>query len=535
MKTRIIITLVLSLSFLIGCGSHPTTPLLTPVPTSGPVIDSLSNQTLSIMNYYKIFGHGFGDYTNGKLFLNGKETAMGGWLDTLISFDVPTGTRSGTLWITSSGAKSNEYPYKVSEIPYIINYTKNTCKLFLSDTVNIIGDFWSKVDNNRKIEFVYWSTLGNKYTVVLNPVQWKDTVVSAVLPKIETLTSPAFNQFQIILSGTQSGANRSSSIDIFLEPMPVLSSVPDFISEIGMITSVNVNYAGMCDAQIFFNNKPVAANSSNKTNYTFTITPDMVSGDVMAIVDNRIQTNKIPLTIVQNPVIDSIRPLNGTTGDKITIYGKNFGALQSSSSIYIPDFSLTQLYDVDSWSDTKIVFTITPNFASGNITVARNNLLTSNPFYYQLKMNPTLNELKSFTNITMALSDGSTYANITFDGDTIKTGNYGCFMFGDGIAQLAVNPSNLSITDFAMTICFGTIDNFSGSTDSYNFAGKNLKLVKATSSQYVYVSDNNTYISGGTHYWASRTHMSGGRYQDSQGNNPIQAGTSFNITVSLSK
>jgi hypothetical protein len=73
------------------------------------------------------------------------------------------------------------------------------------------------------------------------------------------------------------------------------------------------------------------------------------------------------------PHIDSVQPDHGAAGDVVTLSGQNFGATQGSSYLFFVDGGTSwgapfdgATFQVNSWSDTKITFTIpTPSVPGG--------------------------------------------------------------------------------------------------------------------------------------------------------------------------
>jgi hypothetical protein len=86
------------------------------------------------------------------------------------------------------------------------------------------------------------------------------------------------------------------------------------------------------------------------------------------------------------PHIDSVQPTSAAAGDVVTLSGENFGATQGSSYLLFVDggTSWGAPYDgaefhVDSWSDTKITFTIpTPSGPGGIWHVSPGDTTTVN-------------------------------------------------------------------------------------------------------------------------------------------------------------
>ncbi|HEV3355945.1 MAG TPA: TIM-barrel domain-containing protein [Pseudonocardiaceae bacterium] len=78
--------------------------------------------------------------------------------------------------------------------------------------------------------------------------------------------------------------------------------------------------------------------------------------------------------IVVPPVLDSVQPTSASAGTVVTITGSNFGATQGSSYLLFADGPISwgapfdgATFQVDSWSDTKITFTVPEPSGTGGI------------------------------------------------------------------------------------------------------------------------------------------------------------------------
>jgi hypothetical protein len=86
----------------------------------------------------------------------------------------------------------------------------------------------------------------------------------------------------------------------------------------------------------------------------------------------QVATSQGPPALVP-PVLDSVSPTSASAGTVVTITGSNFGATQGSSYLLFADGPISwgapfdgAAFQVDSWSDTKITFTVpTPSGAGG--------------------------------------------------------------------------------------------------------------------------------------------------------------------------
>lgn len=80
---------------------------------------------------------------------------------------------------------------------------------------------------------------------------------------------------------------------------------------------------------------------------------------------------------LERPRIDSVLPASFSSGEAVTLRGKNFGSEQENRKILLDDSPLTQSSYL-SWSDEEIVFLLPPSVDSGLIQVST-PLGTSNP------------------------------------------------------------------------------------------------------------------------------------------------------------
>jgi len=101
---------------------------------------------------------------------------------------------------------------------------------------------------------------------------------------------------------------------------------------------------------------------------TLNITP-MISGDI-----NFRQINSINSSLN----IDYLSTYSAYPGDTVTIYGTGFGSI--TGYVVLSGLKI----EVDSWSDTEIVFTVPDNGASGGIYIRDSNDIKSNSVFFNV-------------------------------------------------------------------------------------------------------------------------------------------------------
>jgi predicted alpha-1,2-mannosidase len=131
------------------------------------------------------------------------------------------------------------------------------------------------------------------------------------------------------------------------------------------------------------------------------------------------------------PVIDSLSPATASAGQQVTIHGSGFGASQGSGYVAFSDGGTnwgrrgnTATFQVDSWSDDSITFTVpTPSGSGGMFHVDPGTVATVTVFpsaggttdTAALEITPTANPADYYDNTGVSPDTNQSCAN--FDGD----------------------------------------------------------------------------------------------------------------------
>jgi len=198
---------------------------------------------------------------------------------------------------------------------------------------------------------------------------WSKTTIIVAVPKGATS-----GNVKVVVNGKE-----TKTIYFVVDPpkpddTPVISSIDSTTAGVG--SSFNIfgkNFGNKKDTNYVSFNGIKALSYPNWTDSLIKVTVPVnaISGKLTVLVFGKV-SNSIDFTVRGAappgiPHIDSLSPITANPGQKITIYGYNYGAVQSSSYIQFGGSKNAVYYQ--SWSDKKIVVEVPQGAITGKIYV----------------------------------------------------------------------------------------------------------------------------------------------------------------------
>jgi RHS repeat-associated protein len=325
----------------------------------GPQVASTTPAAGSIGTSVQINGSGFGGARGSSaVSFNGVGAAVTGWSDGQITATVPTAA-TGAVIVTVGGTSSNANVYFTVPQPLVTSVSPSSGTGGTAITVNG-SDFGPSQGSSILRMNGGWP---------LTVSSWSSTQIKGTVPA-PTTTGPV----TVIIDGAVSNPDV-----IFTVPTPNVTGITP--SSGPVTTSVQINGSGFGASQATVTINSVALNVLTWSDGQITATmPNTVTTGPVQVTVNGIRSNSNIYFTVPPPQITSISPTNGISGTSVTVNGSGFQATQSSNVVQFNGYAGT----VSSWSDTKIVATVSTSAKTGPVTVNVNNVTSNSDIVFKL-------------------------------------------------------------------------------------------------------------------------------------------------------
>lgn len=304
-------------------------------PTSGPVGQSIT-----------VAGSGFGSTQgSGTIKFNGTTAVPTSWKSTQIKAPVPAGATSGNVVVHASGVDSNGEDFTVLPTPSITNLNPTSGEI--GDSVTITGTNFGDTQGTSTVKF-------NGTTAT--PTDWTDTSIDVPVPSGATTGNVV-----VTVSGVA-----SAGVNFTVIATPTISSLSPSSGAVGaLVTIKGTNFQPtQGDSTVSFNGTAAVPTTWSATQIKALVPAGATSGYVVVTVFG-LASNGKNFTINLPPVISSLSQTMGSIGMTITIYGRNFGWSQGSSTLKFNGIASTPSL----WTETQITAPVPSGATTGPVIV----------------------------------------------------------------------------------------------------------------------------------------------------------------------
>jgi len=142
-------------------------------------------------------------------------------------------------------------------------------------------------------------------------------------------------------------------------------------------------------SSVTFNGRPAPVLSWRPSEIVVSVPPGATSGPI-AVTRRGVSSDGVAFAVIPTPpVITSVNPAAGATGDGVTIVGTSFGSTQGAGVVTFNGVAATT---VVSWTDTAIELSVPAAAASGPLAVTVNGQ-ASNAVYFTVVALPVITSL----------------------------------------------------------------------------------------------------------------------------------------------
>jgi RHS repeat-associated protein len=462
-------------------------PLITNVsPGQGPVSTSVT-----------ITGTGFGTSQSGSTVTFYGPSGIGqvgtatSWSDTQVVATVPTTAITGPVRVNVGGVPSNGEFYFMVPPPRIDAISPTSAGI--GNQVTITGAYFQPTQTGGS-GYVRFNSSNS-----VQVVSWNDNQIVATVPN-STATGPV----TVVVNGVTSNNDR-----IFTIPGLVVNSVSPTSGPVG--TQVTINGSAFGSSQgtstVTFNGSAATTIQSwSNTQILATVPVTATTGPVKVTVNN-IASNVTVSYTVPPPVITSISPAGGVTGDQVTINGSGFQANQRDSSISFNDVPAS----VVSWTDTQIVATVAASTTTGPARVTVNGVPSNNDRIFTV-VNPVI--------ATLSPAWGAPGGTVVISGSG--------FGATQGSGQVRFNSTSAAVTSWSDSTITATIPS------SVTNGPVTIFTYGATSNPVTFTVQGSPVVSGispGEEFAGRSVTVTGGNFGPTQSNSALLFnGTAAEVT-----
>jgi hypothetical protein len=417
---------------------------------AAPSITSISPTSVKPGMSMTLTGSGFGTTqgTGSVTFYAPGDTvgvsSYSSWSNTQIVLTVPNNIAPGVVYVTQSGAQSNQVTY-TTIAPTLTSISPTSVKPGMTMTLTGSGfgasqgigsvTFYAAGDTVGVSSYISWSDTqivltvpnriapGNIY-VTQNGTAGNQVAYTTIAPTLNTISPTAVKPgMQMVLTGSGFGASQG------------IGSVTFYAA--GDTVGVS-SYISWSDTQIVLT------------------VPNRIAPGNIYVTQNGTAGNQVPYTTIA-PTLTAISPTAVKPGMAMTLTGSGFGATQGIGKVtfYAPGDTVG-VSSYTSWSDTQIVLTVPNNIAPGNIYVTQNGSAGNQVAYTTIA--PTLTSISPTSvtpGMTMTLTGsgfGATQGigKVTFyaPGDTVGVSSYTSWSATQIVLTVPNNiaPGNIYVT-----------------------------------------------------------------------------------------
>jgi len=320
-----------------------------PTPSSGPVSTSF---TLS--------GSGFGAYAGAatQVLIGGTTAPLSVWNDTTITGTVPTlPAGAQPLWIerfSGSGLQTSNTVYYTIVTPTIVSIYPSSGAIGVPFSLAGAG-FGNYAGSNSQV-------LIGGTTAPLSV--WNDQNIQGTIPALSTGTYGV----AVEIFGPNGAAVLSSSVPFQVIGLSLFGMTPSS-GPIGAPFTINGSgfgpYGGSATS-VTFNGIVAPLSVWNDTTVSGNVPGSASSGTTSVVLSRSAGTSVVsstaPAFIVVVPVISSITPNTGTSGDGVMVSGAGFGPYQGSATQLLVGGAAVPL---SVWNDQEIVWTVPSSLGNG--------------------------------------------------------------------------------------------------------------------------------------------------------------------------
>jgi len=377
-----------------------------------PVISSLSPQSGAVGTSVTIKGTNFGSSMGtSTVTFNGTAATPTSWSATSIVVPVPTGAVPGCVLISVGGLSSNCLIFNPSTGPAVFALSPTSGSAGTS--VTITGVDFGSTQSTSTVTF-------NGTTAT--PTTWSATTIVVPVP-----SGASTGNVVISVAGVA-----SNGLPFIVGSLPGITGLsPDQGSVGTSVTITGTNFGSTQGAStVTFDGVPATSTSWSSTEITAPVPTGATTGDVV-ITTNGTASNGVVFTVETSPAITSVSPTKGPVGTSVTIFGRNFGTTQGTSTVAFNGTLATP----SSWTSTTIVVPVPSGATTGQVVVTTAGGLPSNGSAFAVGSAPSITSVSP--------TSGSAGTSVTITGT-----NFGSTQ---GSSTLAFNGSAATVTSWSAT------------------------------------------------------------------------------------
>jgi len=361
-----------------------------------PVIENISPLSAAIGQEIIITGTNFSSHrgTSYVSFNSATATTYNDWTDTGIKIIVPSGAKTGKIFVVVNGQKSNEFDFTV--LPHIESISPDWLKT--GDEITISGSNFGSTPNSSYVEFEKVKPQPQDY------INWSNNEI-----KVKAPVGVKKGSLYVNVSG-----NKSNGYAYYL--LPVISSITPQASYRGDEITISGTNFGTNDVKsyIAFNSATVTSTKDNWNDNTIKVlVPQTANSGKISVFVKGHKSNETDFTIIGSPTITSINPVSAKIGDTITITGTDFGSARGTNFV---SFGSTKVVDYINWSDIQIKVKVPSGTITSKLSVTVKNLKSNELDFtvlpYILSISPTSGQIGSTVTIAgtgFGVSRGTNY------------------------------------------------------------------------------------------------------------------------------
>jgi hypothetical protein len=321
-----------------------------------PNITSLSPTSGSAGTSVTITGTSFGS-TQGTstVTFNGTPATPTSWSATKIVVPVPSGATTGPVVVTVNGVSSNGVTFTDTSAPTITSISPTSGKAGTSVTIS--GSLFGATQGTSKVTF-------NSQTAT--PTSWATGTIVVPAP-----TGVTTGNVVVTVGGVASNG-------VLFVAAPAISSLsPTSGAVTAPVTITGTNFGpAPGSSTVTFNGTAATPTSWSNTSIVAPVPSGATTGSVVVTVSG-VASNAITFTVTAAPVITSLSPTSGATGQVVTITGTTFGSTQGTSTVTFNGAPGTPT----SWSATSIKVPVPASATTGNVVVTVSGVASNGVFF----------------------------------------------------------------------------------------------------------------------------------------------------------
>jgi RHS repeat-associated protein len=336
---------------------------------AAPSITSLSINSGMVGAQVIVTGTGFGSpQGSSTIKFNGTTATASNWTATSITVTVPAGATTGNVVVNVGGTNSNGKAFTVTKIP--TGWTDGDVgSVGLAGTATFANGAFSVSGAGNQVastadgmHFAYQSLAGDG-TIIARLSGFSGTSANsqAGIMIRETLTAGATNFFAAYQNSSDYISDRLSTGAVTTSFSGSSVTLPIWLK----LVRTGSTFSGYASTD-GFNWTQIRTSQTITMASNVYIGLGVSSGSTSALATATFDNVSINSSASAAPTISSLSATTGSIGNHVVITGSGFGALQSSSIVYLNGATVP----VTSWGSTSITITIPTGAVSGPLVVS---------------------------------------------------------------------------------------------------------------------------------------------------------------------